>query len=86
MVTQAQGPIVESVRQLPGPALRPFIACYSGYRQAGLSPGRHRGLPSPNLTLIITLDEPLAVAAHPIRGSLPGRSRRSSAACTPHPP
>jgi AraC-like DNA-binding protein len=73
MVTEAQGPIVESARQLPGPALRPFIACYSGYRQAGLPHGRHRGLPSPNLTLIITLDEPLAVAAHPDPRQPPGQ-------------
>jgi hypothetical protein len=41
----------ESVRSLPAPALRPFIAYYSGYRQAGIEPGRHRGLPSPYLTL-----------------------------------
>ena len=62
----------ESVRSLPAPALRPFIAHYSGYRQAGVEPGRHRGLPSPYLTLIFTLDEPLTVAAHPDPGQPPG--------------
>ena len=55
----------DSVRYRPPAALRPFVGWYSGYRQAGLAPGRHRGLPSPYLTLIVTLDEPLAVAAHP---------------------
>lgn len=57
--------ISESARHRPPPALRPLVAWYSGYRQAGLPPARHRGLPSPYLTLIVTLDEPLAMAAHP---------------------
>jgi len=30
-------------------------------------PARHRGLPSPYLTLIFTLDEPLTIEAHPDR-------------------
>lgn len=59
------GRVNESVRGRPAPALRPYVAWYSGYRQRGLAPARHRGLPSPYLTLIFTLDEPLTVAAHP---------------------
>ncbi|NMO51378.1 helix-turn-helix transcriptional regulator [Actinoplanes sp. TBRC 11911] len=55
----------EYVQARPCAALRPFVAFYSGYRQHGMAPGRHRGLPSPYLTLIFTLDEPLVVAAHP---------------------
>ncbi|HLI55587.1 MAG TPA: helix-turn-helix domain-containing protein [Actinomycetota bacterium] len=55
----------ESVHRLPAPPLRSLIASYSGYRQAGLAPALHRGLPSPFLTLIVTFDEPLTVAAHP---------------------
>jgi AraC-like DNA-binding protein len=66
------GVVDESVRSLPAPALRPFIAHYSGYRQAGVEPGRHRGLPSPYLTLIFTLDEPLTLAAHPDPEQPPG--------------
>jgi AraC-like DNA-binding protein len=54
----------EGTRTRPGEALRPFIAHYSGYRQAGIEPGEHRGLPSPYLTLIFTLHEPLTVAEH----------------------
>src|SRR4051812_22492879 len=35
-----------------------------GYRYEGLAPGVHRGLPSPSLTMIVTVDEPLVLAAH----------------------
>jgi uncharacterized protein DUF6597 len=59
------GPIDESVLRRPAAELRPFLARYSGYRQAGVAPARHAGLPSPYLTMIFTLDEPLHVAAHP---------------------
>ena len=57
--------ISESARHQPPPSLRPLVAWYSGYRQAGMPPARHRGLPSPYLTMIITLDDPLIVAEHP---------------------
>jgi AraC-like DNA-binding protein len=59
------GQVQESVPGVPAPALRPFVGWYSGYRQAGLAPAQHRGLPSPYLTMIITLDEPMQLAAHP---------------------
>jgi AraC-like DNA-binding protein len=55
----------DGVRQLPGPELRSFIGGYSGFLQAGVEPMRHRGLPSPYLTVIFTLNEPLYLAAHP---------------------
>jgi AraC-like DNA-binding protein len=67
--------IDESVRGAPAPALRPFISWYSGYRQAGLPPARHRGLPSPYLTVIFTLDDPLVLAAHPDPRQAPGSYR-----------
>jgi AraC-like DNA-binding protein len=57
--------VSESARYQPPPALRPLVAWYHGYRQSGQRPARHRGLPSPWLTLIITLDEPLTIAEHP---------------------
>jgi AraC-like DNA-binding protein len=63
----------EYVRARPDAALRPFVAFYSGYRQRGVAPARHRGLPSPYLTLIFTLDEPLVVAAHPDPRQAPGQ-------------
>ena len=49
----------------PGPALRAYVAWCTGYRQAGLEPATHRGLPSPWLTMIVTLDDPLVIARHP---------------------
>jgi AraC-like DNA-binding protein len=33
-----------------------------------VAPARHRGLPSPELTFIVTLDDPLAIDAHPDPG------------------
>jgi AraC-like DNA-binding protein len=58
------GRIDESVWCVPAPVLRPFIAGYVGFRQAGVAPATHRGLPSPYLTVIFTIDDPLTVAAH----------------------
>jgi AraC-like DNA-binding protein len=61
----------EHVRQVPAARLRPYISWYAGYRQRGVPPAVHRGLPSPALTLIFTLDEPLTMAAHPDPGQAP---------------
>jgi AraC-like DNA-binding protein len=57
----------------PSPALRPYVTFYTGYRQRGIPPRRHRGLPSPWLTMILTIDDPLIVAAHPDRRQAAGR-------------
>jgi AraC-like DNA-binding protein len=62
----------EQVEHVPAAALRPYLRICSGYRQAGTAPGRHRGLPSPYLTVIFTLDEPLVIAAHPDPAQRPG--------------
>jgi AraC-like DNA-binding protein len=55
----------EHVRGRPGDGVPALVAGYSGYRTAGHAPRRHRGLPSPYLTLIFTLDDPLVIAGHP---------------------
>jgi AraC-like DNA-binding protein len=55
----------EHVRRRAGDGARALVTSYSGYRMAGQDPARHRGLPSPYLTLIFTLDEPLVIAGHP---------------------
>jgi AraC-like DNA-binding protein len=62
----------EHHRGIPAGPLRRYVAAYTGYRQRGVPPARHRGLPSPYLTLIFTLDEPLTIAAHPDPGQPPG--------------
>jgi AraC-like DNA-binding protein len=63
----------EHAQARPSPGLRPYVAFYSGYRQSGLPPGSHRGLPSPYMTLILTLDDPLMVATHPDHRQAPAR-------------
>jgi len=61
----ADGPLVEAAATVPVAQLRPYIARYTGYRLSGVPPATHAGLPSPYLTLIFSLDDPLTVAAHP---------------------
>jgi AraC-like DNA-binding protein len=56
--------MLESVVYRPHPVLMPYVAAVVGYRHEGLPPGMHRGLPSPCLTLVVTADEPLQLAAH----------------------
>jgi AraC-like DNA-binding protein len=62
----------EHCRGVPAEPLRRYVAWYTGYRQRGMPPACHRGLPSPYLTLIFTLDEPLTMVAHPDPGQPPG--------------
>lgn len=62
----------EHVYRAPARRVQPFVAWYSGYRQAGAAPASHRGLPSPALTFIVTLDDPLVLAAHPDPRQPPG--------------
>ena len=71
----AQPRVDEAVRGVPAPPLRPFVAWYSGYRQAGVPPAVHRGLPSPYLTVIFTLDDPLVIARHVDPRQPPGSYR-----------
>src|SRR6478735_4687962 len=66
------GAVDEHHRGIPAEPLRPYVAAYTGYRQRGVPPARHRGLTSPYLTLIFTLDEPLTIVAHPDPGQPPG--------------
>jgi len=66
------GAVDEHHRGIPAEPLRPYVAAYTGYRQRGVPPARHRGLPSPYLTMIFTLDEPLTIVAHPDPGQPPG--------------
>jgi AraC-like DNA-binding protein len=56
--------VSEAVRALPAAPLRGLIAAYDGYRERGVTPALHRGLPSPFMTLIVTLHEPLNVIRH----------------------
>ena len=62
----------ESAWARPSAALRPYVAHYAGWRQRGVPAVTHRGLPSPYLTLVLTLDDPLVVHAHPAARQAPG--------------
>jgi AraC-like DNA-binding protein len=66
------GTDAEMVFEPPTPALRSIIAGYRGYRTVG-APGTHRGLPSPRCTFIISLEDPVDVAAMPANAQAPGR-------------
>jgi len=62
----------ESAWARPSAVLRPYVAHYAGWRQRGVPAVTHRGLPSPYLTLVLTLDDPLVVRAHPDARQAPG--------------
>ncbi|MGV9677707.1 helix-turn-helix domain-containing protein [Nocardia sp. NPDC003482] len=59
--------VSEGAKGVPHPRLRPFLRGYDGYLLRGFPPGRHIGMPSTTLTVIVTIDEPLdlPVAGHP---------------------
>jgi len=48
------------------------VPIYAGYRSVDVPPAQHRGLPSPWMTVVLTLDEPLRVDAHPDPGQAGG--------------
>lgn len=51
------------------PALAPYVSAIVGYQVDGLDPGVHIGMPSPSLTMIVSLADPLVVQApgtHPV--------------------
>lgn len=54
----------ESLRRRPHPALRAYVDPYIGYRHPAPAPGRHRGMPSDRLTVVIAFDEPIDLAWH----------------------
>ena len=71
----------EGVRGVPAAALRPYCLVQRLPPVGG--GGGHRGLPSPYLTLIFTLHEPLMIATHPDPGQPgPASTTRWSAGCT----
>jgi AraC-like DNA-binding protein len=58
-------PITDAVLAEPAPRLRGLVDQYIGYRYEGFEPGLHRGLPSRQLTFIISLGDPVEMAALP---------------------
>ncbi|WP_296371201.1 MULTISPECIES: helix-turn-helix domain-containing protein [unclassified Pseudonocardia] len=54
--------------QRPAPAVRPWVATYTGYRMEAGPPGVHIGVPSPHLTFLLCLDGAIQMV-----GDTPGR-------------
>jgi AraC-like DNA-binding protein len=57
--------IRERVEVTPPARISSLVARYSGYRYEGLPPGTHHGLPSPYLTVVISLGDPTRTSADP---------------------
>ncbi|MGH3302889.1 MAG: helix-turn-helix domain-containing protein [Streptosporangiaceae bacterium] len=62
---QAPSGVSDHTWRAPPPVLRELVDWCAGYRDIGIPPAKHRGLPSPGLTLIFTLDDRLTIAEHP---------------------
>jgi len=58
-------PVTDVATASPSPPLRPYVERYTGYRLEGFPPGIHRGLPGRHLTFIVSLGDPVAIAAMP---------------------
>ncbi|MFF4649664.1 helix-turn-helix domain-containing protein [Streptomyces sp. NPDC001380] len=58
-------PVADTAAGLPCAALRPLVHRYVGYRYRGFPPGVHLGLPSPHLTVVVSLGAPVRVALRP---------------------
>jgi AraC-like DNA-binding protein len=65
-------PVTEAVMARPTPALHRFVDSYMGYFYDGFEPGIHRGLPSAEMTFIISLDDPVDMV------SMPDRAQRAA--------
>lgn len=61
--------------RLPAPPLRPYVDSYAGYRQAASAGSLHRGLPSRHLTCIVSVGDPIDVAAQTDPRQPPARYR-----------
>lgn len=55
----------EMVFGRPSAALSPYVDRYVGYRQDRLETGKHQGLPSRSMTLIVSLAEPIRMLSMP---------------------
>lgn len=59
----------------PAPALRPYLGRYIGYRLRDHAPALHRGLPSPNLALIVSMGPEIDVVSQTNPRHAPRRYR-----------
>ncbi|WP_280255810.1 helix-turn-helix domain-containing protein [Nocardia wallacei] len=64
--------VSEGAGGLPDPRLRAFVRGYEGYLLRGFEAGTHVGMPGTDLTVIITIDEPIDISVSPEPGQGPG--------------
>jgi AraC-like DNA-binding protein len=67
-----EGLDVDAVTGTPAPRLAGLVRRYCGYRYLGFPAGTHLGLPSPDLTVVLSLGPPTRLAAMPDAGQAPG--------------
>lgn len=63
--------VVDAAMARPAARLAPLVRSYVGYRFEGFAPGTHLGLPSRDLTVVISLGAPIRVAGMPSEGQPP---------------
>lgn len=61
--TAEAGVVHEFVTARPAAELRQVVDRYIGYRLLGFPAGVHRGLPSPNMAFIVSIDRPVDIVA-----------------------
>jgi AraC-like DNA-binding protein len=64
--------IVEQAGAAAAPGLAGLVGGYHGGRYAGFPPGTHRGMPTSHLDVVISLAEPIHLAAMPDPAQPPG--------------
>lgn len=66
-------PVADVASGRPHPALAAHLHGYLGYRMEGFAAGIHRGLPSSNLSVHLSLAEPIELVGMPTAAQSPGR-------------
>jgi AraC-like DNA-binding protein len=69
----SQEPVAEQRVGRPHALVREYVDGYSGYDMRGFPPGRHMGLPSRHLTLVVQFDAPITLSRLPNGNSQPQR-------------
>lgn len=75
--------VSSGARRLATARLRPYVAAYDGYLMSGFDAGTHIGMPSPNLTVILSIDSKLEIADSPRQGSCAFESLASGLSVDP---
>lgn len=59
------GTVAEALVHVPSPLLLPYVSRVTAYHYAGFEPAIHMGLPSRNVTFVISFDDPLLLGRLP---------------------